>query len=829
MLLKILNLQGGNEDGFKQGVRYTELEKLKAEMLDYLEQGNTEKCWVIQKDNNIKTTVLYFDIDHIDYPFSSAYSFIHKYLSRFYDNDMLDTLKFKNKSEENYHIYFVNIFVDKQSLKTLVKNINNEYHNEYRKKIVDEACIHNFIKFEGFKKYKNGQFVDNSEYEMIIDDNTHGLSITDCYEAIYDFNKPVTPTKVALPAVPNSYNQDEQKSNDHNDHNEHNEQKKYDKNKRDDTVSQLCNDLFNTDYQWSVEPRDNANSVLLHHNSLTCVVDPNHSHSQKNHSCAFINKFGKSVIKCHSHGKKNVPKGATLKRLKQHLGLCKSDNDKTDLQVLIQHIKNVAQQHKYKKTNSEYIVKPNPDIPVLYETLYTFDEFINQVFNNNQYLLDLYEKHPTNHDNLIKYLKKYNPVELPFIQYNRHIYAFNNGFLDISNLYSIKFYDYSCTTNQATSIYYPLDFDTDLLKKHYRDISTPIFDKICMNHFERTAEKEDIYNCFLGMIGRLHYPTHTYDKFNCSMFIKGGSNTGKSTVGGIIMHNHQNIGTVGSKLEDTFGLESYLDNDIIYCPDLPKNFAKRLDKSDLQRMIEGEGISVARKNKTAINNYIWKKQMLWLGNYFFGYQDSSGAIPRRMCIFFMDRYIPHRDTTLQDRCKETEGHLLLIKTLKAYCSLIERFKNQTYEDWDIKYFQEGRNELTTKVNNLYNFLTLAPKEFDYWCVHEQGYVTVLKGRNNFQDVFEYYLKRSKTDQKRWIKDTTTLEKLGFEYKEKKVCGVCNRKANKKDCICVGGYNEMNKKKKACLINLRIISLENYCDKCGSDPCRCKCEIQVDSE
>ena len=116
-------------------------------------------------------------------------------------------------------------------------------------------------------------------------------------------------------------------------------------------------------------------------------------------------------------------------------------------------------------------------------------------------------------------------------------------------------------------------------------------------------------------------------------------------------------------------------------------------------------------------------------------------------------------------------------------------------------------------------------------VYEKDFVTVLKGRNNFQDVFEYYLKRSKTDQKRWIKDTTTLdwlEKLGFEYTEKNVCGVCNRKAKKKDCICDGGYNPKNLKKKACIVNLRIISLENYCNECGSDLCKCSCKI-VDSE
>ena len=811
MKVKILNLQGGNSDGFTKGIRYEDLRALEIELLEYLERGKTKKCWVIQKDENIKTTILYFDLDDTTQPFKPAYDFILKYLSTFYSAHLLDSLVFKNKSAEKYHIYFPNVFVSETSLKKIVKNINKEFG----KKLVDERCIKNFIKFEGFQKCKNGKFIENSNYEMIADENSSILSISDCYGAIYDFNKPETDTKISWPKVSEkNWNKPESKQ--------------YENNQvfsdTPDKLSQVCNDMFETNFQWSLE-RNNQNSFLLQHDSYTCLIDSNHNHSQKNHSCVFVNKFGKSVIHCHSHGKQILSKNQNLTNLKQYLGLCKRVDNMSDLQLLIYHIKKVGLENGYKKTTSEYILKPNANIPVLYEPLYTFNEFINAIFNDNPELLTMYEKHPNNHDNLIKYLKKYNPVELPFIQYNRYIYAFDNGYLDISNLYDIKFSNYSTHTDVATSIYYPLDFDTSLLLKNVDDIKTPIFDKICMNHFQRESESQDIYDCFLGMIGRLHYPTHTYDRFNCSMFIKGGSNTGKSTTGGIIMSNHQNIGTIGSKLEDTFGLESFVNNGIVYCPDLPKNFSKKLDKSTFQRMIESECISVSRKNKEAINNYQWNKQMLFLGNYFPDYQDSSGAIPRRLCVFFMDCYIPQKDTTLQDRCKKSEGHLLLIKTLKAYRNLIQRFKNQTYEDWNVRYFREGRNELTSKVNNLYNFLSLAPKEFDYWCVYEEGSITVLKGRNNFQNIFQYYLKCSKADQKKWIKDTTTLERFGFEYKEKNVCGMCNRKANKKDCICSAGYNAQNLKKKACIVNLKIISAENFCEKCGSDKCRCGSEIK----
>ena len=254
MKIKVLNLEGGNIDRFKNGIRYEELDVLKTELLQYLDQDVTKKCWVIQKDSSIKTTVLYFDLDDTHELFEPAYDYILNYLSCYYDLDNLTGLIWKNKSEEKYHIYFVNIFVSKKSLEALVKSINKDYG----KKLVDEACIHNFLKFEGFKKFKNGKFVDNSEYEVIMNENNEGLDMSDYYDAIYDFNKPETATKKPLPVVSPEKKLKAAKSKSKpaanvvadNDN---------------DKLSQLCNTLLDTDCEWSVEARENENSFLVQH------------------------------------------------------------------------------------------------------------------------------------------------------------------------------------------------------------------------------------------------------------------------------------------------------------------------------------------------------------------------------------------------------------------------------------------------------------------------------------------------------------------------------------------------------------------------------------
>ena len=101
MKVTVLNLKGGNKHGFKEGKRYVALNEIKSECLAYLEQGKINKSWVIQKDNNIQTTVLYFDIDNMYDTIENTYNFIIKYLSEFYDNDNLDCLGWRRKNDSD--------------------------------------------------------------------------------------------------------------------------------------------------------------------------------------------------------------------------------------------------------------------------------------------------------------------------------------------------------------------------------------------------------------------------------------------------------------------------------------------------------------------------------------------------------------------------------------------------------------------------------------------------------------------------------------------------------------------------------------------------------
>lgn len=483
-------------------------------------------------------------------------------------------------------------------------------------------------------------------------------------------------------------------------------------------------------------------------------------------------------------------------------------DEKTDNQKLYEYILKVSNENNYKK-NRTHILKPSNNSPIVYENYLSFEDFINEIFNKDCIYYNLLRKNPSYFQNIIKYLETYNDEELPFIHLNKYIFSFKNGYLDITELYNIKFIEYiNCvvSNDNITSIHYDFDFDIELLNCNIEDLKTPLFDKICNYHFN----DDNILSIFYGMVGRLHYDTNQHDKFNCMLFIKGGANTGKSTTGNICMNNHQQIGTISGKMEQTFGLQSLINKNIIYNPDMNKNFVDKLDKGDFQRIIEGSNIDIPIKNKPSINNYKWETPLLFLGNYLPVYQDSSGAIPRRLCVFYMDQFITERDTTLEKRCIDNEGHLILLKTLLSYKLLIKNFEKKTFEDWDLDYFKEGYEEMTNQCNNLYKYLNLAPNDFESWTSNDMG--NIITEKEFKKVVMKYYYMNGIKD--KFECNKTTLGKFGYIIKTIQICASCGKKptgSRNKEEYCCEKYTSKNRRKKKCILNMKIHYKQTHSD------------------
>jgi len=470
------------------------------------------------------------------------------------------------------------------------------------------------------------------------------------------------------------------------------------------------------------------------------------------------------------------------------------DNAPEGYPELLQFIFEESKKKDYKKSGG-FIMKRSDDIPILYNSYKNYKDFLNDLFrkgnvSNNFYWLF---REIDNLSKLIKYLETYDDIELPFIKPNKYIFAFNNGFLDITDLNNLIFNSYEdYPKDLITEKYFDGDFDEKILDLTIDEIKTPFFDKIARYHLD-----DDIYNIFLGMGGRLFYETNTYDKFNCMFVIKGGANTGKSTLGNTIVKYFSKVATYGSRSEKTFGLETVYDKDLVYCPDTPRNLSSTLDKSDLQRMIEGAILTIPRKNKDALN-IKWKPPLFFIGNIFPPYKDSSGAIPRRICPFLMDKFVKNRDTTLENKINTLEYSTLLIKMLKSYKNITIKYKNKTFDDWDIPYFKERYAEITDDCNQLYTFLNLAPEDFEYWVIHKEGEYVEEKDLKKLLERYYYFL----GEKKKYKPDITTLERCGYIRKQKIVCGSCNKDPN--GGLCCENYSNKNRRRKFCILNMKLM-------------------------
>ena len=821
MIVKVLNMAGGDTNGFEKGIKSVKLSAIKQELVESLEKNKlNNKSWVIQKTNEIKTTVLYFDIDKLkpNQKFIDIYDKIYNILRQYYSaDDLCCVLKLKAKKFKNYHLYFVNIHVSKATLSFIVKKINSEFGES----ILDERCIHNFIRFEGFKKWdsKTNMFIDGSEYEPYGIEET--LTWTDYYDAIYDFNNAETPTLIPIEteqtktiiSQTNEINT-ETDNNSNSDNNNHKE------------VHTLLNNMFGV-YNWDIQ-YVKENSFKIINNSNDCLVKKGHQHSTINHSCVYINKTGISNVVCHSHGKKTLQTSKELKEIKQKLGL----QQKTNLNVFQQlshKLLAYGKQHKLKKQNG-YILKPSNQSPILYTQYLTYKDFINFVFSNKEDTeYDLFRNNPNNIDKLVKYLDNIDDVELSFLEINKHIFSFKNGYLDISDLHNLKFThfnDLKTENNISTSIHYDIDFNMEWLKD-VNTIETPAFDTIVKNHFQKFENENDnlLYPIFLGLIGRLHYEINTYDRFNCMLYLKGYANTGKSTIGEIVISNHQSVGEIAGN-EKVFGLQSCYNKDVIYNGDVKIDFHTHFEKTDLQKIIEGSKIDVPIKNHPSINDYVWKAPVFFVSNYFLGYKDDSNAIARRLAIFIFDDSVENRDTSLRDRLFQFEKHLILLKSLHYYKWLVSHFKNKTFEDWKVKYLQNNTLQVQTKADYVYEFINIPPNDHYEWCVYqeteivkdkngENKEVEVLLPVKNFKNAMERFVsKLHKIHNFKYTHNKNVLKTLGYDTIRIDVCGYCGNqptKKQKKDLKCCENYTAKNRKTKHFIKHLKII---NQYDKCN---------------
>jgi hypothetical protein len=341
---------------------------------------------------------------------------------------------------------------------------------------------------------------------------------------------------------------------------------------------------------------------------------------------------------------------------------------------------------------------------------------------------------------------------------------------------------------------------------------TPLFDKVAL--FQLSA---DIYKWLLIMIGRLFFPIKSHDNWQVMLLIFGIGRTGKSTIVNAVLAMFAAAAVEGlsSNSEVTFGLQRLVDKELITCEDLPsdKPCSSVMLQDVFQKIVVGAPQPVNRKNATAITVALLA-QMLWAGNRYIDYPDTSDNIARRIFGFHFKRALDDSQEVgdLEARIIATELPNLLNKCITAYLSEVAASGNRGIWDVAPPYFMEVREQEGSKTNYLKDFLT-SPKDaaqskwLRCYAIKEDGAMTTM---DSLKKAFDRFMKKKHADVPlsvaKWsAADKGPILKLGYKLDTKMTCKRCGNPARKRGGpVCCKNYDNANRTRTEWVEGLKIV-------------------------
>lgn len=368
---------------------------------------------------------------------------------------------------------------------------------------------------------------------------------------------------------------------------------------------------------------------------------------------------------------------------------------------------------RYKNSFMRRVVTKDGFITNAWEHVAKFDEFIygltkipdSEIYSLTTKTRDIME-------NVACLIAKRLESQVPWIEPDRHVFAFSNGCYLAKIEYFIKFSKEAppmmpdgqeCPT---ACKYHDVPIDINWLR--YPDpmsIPTPI-----MSHIMDTqCLSPDVKRVYFSMLGRSIYELNEMDNWQVFLFVKGNAETGKSTLLKFIasFYGIEDVGILSNNIEATFGASMIADKFVVVGDDLGENLS--LDQQLFQNMCSGNDVSLPRKNTSALT-IRWKAQLLLSGNVVPGYKDNAGSFSRRLLIVHYSKVVRHVDPTLPNRLKNEIG-AAIIKCNRCYRNMIRRLSSM-FEDpinpttfWDAipEQFRTQRRNIMQCANAFMSF------------------------------------------------------------------------------------------------------------------------------
>ena len=323
-----------------------------------------------------------------------------------------------------------------------------------------------------------------------------------------------------------------------------------------------------------------------------------------------------------------------------------------------------------------------------------------------QYLTDS----PQNSKHVLNYLLTADDAEFPEYKPERTYYSFENA---IYSLKEDKMYGYEeqleeknpenilphdvVSCNFINNRCDPKWFTDEC--KDFLDIDTPVFESILDCQKIPPEAKRWIYI----LCGALFYMLESKN-FQASMFIKGFSGTGKSTIADHIESIIPKIGLIASNIEAKFGLAPIFGCYVWMCREV-KTKGWSLNQADLQSIITGEKISMPIKGKQPPLVERWTAPGIMFGNEIGAWIDSMGSIIRRLIFIPFDYPVTNKDPMLKVRLTE-ERAAFIVKCNRGYLTIKNNPSTQNLDIWKLlpNWFMEKRQILEAQVSPMISFV-----------------------------------------------------------------------------------------------------------------------------
>jgi hypothetical protein len=314
---------------------------------------------------------------------------------------------------------------------------------------------------------------------------------------------------------------------------------------------------------------------------------------------------------------------------------------------------------------------------------------------------------------VIDYLKTSQEPQIPWLNPDRHIFSYTNGFFDVKQQLFFSYNDPRIDPHHANfpvaCKHFNVTFDPLWLDKgafaDYLDVPTPTLDKVL--HYQRLTENQ--IRWLLALIGRHFYDLGELDEhWQIFLFLKGMGNTGKSVILTEILQNfyeQQDVALIGNCIERQFGLGAIYDKFLAIADDIREDL--QLDQSDFQNMASGGAISCAIKFKAPKPCPHWKVDITWAGNVVPSFHENAGSVARRWLVIPFSKLVQKTDPMIPTKIAQ-EMPAIMCKCNRAYHEMLRLYRNVGL--WDIlsKEFWDQRDQLTADTNALFNFLIAGP-------------------------------------------------------------------------------------------------------------------------